>query len=217
MQQFKLLVATLLSFCACVAQASVVFENTPNHITGNCVFSTNCAAAAGAGNDYAAQRFTLAQATTLTGASFTVYTNSNAPSAANWMFLADSANAPGAVLASGSAAIGTRTVVGADFGFNLVKEGFALGGVTLGAGSYYFAVQAVSSVFETYLASADGDGAFETHNGGSSWSAHFAGYDAVAVSLSAPDAAQAQVPEPGMIALLGLGLFGLGMARRRKA
>jgi hypothetical protein len=213
MKHMKLFAAAVLSLSAMAAQASVVFDNAANNAGGNCVFSTTCGTQAGAGNDFAAQRFTLTQATTLTGASFTVYTNSNQPSAANWKFLADSANAPGAVVAFGNSVIDTRNLVGGGFGYQMVKEGFGLNGVTLGAGTYYFAVQAVSSVFETYLASANGNGAFETNNGGASWHANYAGYGAVAVSLSGGKA----VPEPASVAIFGLGLLGLALVRRRKA
>ncbi|MDT9000294.1 PEP-CTERM sorting domain-containing protein [Paucibacter sp. APW11] len=209
--------ATLALLSLQAAEAGVVFANPTNAANGNCVFSTTCAASVGAGNDYAAQAFTLSSATTLTGASFTAFVRfgSTQPSAANWMFLLGTAGTPGAVLASGQGSvINSRQSVGSNYGLDLVEEGFSLPSISLAAGNYFFAVQAVSSDFQTYLATANGGGAFETHNGGVNWSSTYAGNSAVAVSLFGADAAR--LPEPTSLALVGLALAGVASVRRRK-
>ncbi|MGB5078953.1 MAG: hypothetical protein WBO17_15845, partial [Sphingorhabdus sp.] len=159
------------------ASATTIIDLPPNMVNGNCVFNTNCGPTIkGAGTStFAAQLFTLTALTSITNGTFTVYSNPNAqPSALNWMFLAaDGAGSlPGTLLASGTSSITTRTNIGAQFGYELIRTGFDLSGVNLGAGNYYFGLQAVSNAFPIYLAYANGTGAAQTNNGGASWSAN---------------------------------------------
>jgi hypothetical protein len=202
------------------AFAGIVFSNPPDYVEGDCSFSTTCAAEAGRGDDFGAQEFTLSAAEVLTGASFTDVAefDSTQPSAANWIFLAaDGAGGlPGTVLFQGSGApITARVTLDADSGG--VEEDFALPSVALGAGTYYFAIQAVSSDFSTYLALGQlGAGAAETHDGGATWVYGYGEDDqpSVAVSLSNGGAA---VPEPAswMLMLAGFGLLGGAIRKRR--
>jgi hypothetical protein len=115
---------------------------------------------------------------------------------------------PGTLLFSGSGApITSRTSLGAGY----VQAYFGLPSVTLGPGSYYFAVQAISSEFRTYLAEGTlTSGSAETHDGGASWGQLYEGLPSVAVSLS-----DSGVPEPASWALLLTGLAVLGPALRR--
>jgi hypothetical protein len=215
----KVFAAVIAMLAGVSVQAAVVFSNSANNLGGDCSFSTTCAAVVGQGNDFAAQQFSLTSATILSSASFTNYVNygSTQPNSVNWMFIESNSatDLPGTVIASGSGAISSRQSVGTNFGYDLVQESFGLPNIELGAGSYYFAFQAISSEFETYLASGSLElGAAETFNGGATWQRNYEGFSSVASSLSGDPAV---VPEPTTVALLGLGLLGVAVSRRKSA
>jgi hypothetical protein len=199
------------------AMAATIYDLPPNFVDGNCVFNTTCGPP-NTGNTFAAQAFSLAQNMNVTEGTFTVFNNtSTAPSSVNYLFLAaDGANGlPGTVLFSGNSAITSRTSIGRGFGFDAVRTGFSVSGVTLGSGNYYLGLQAVSSEFQVYLANADGTGAAESDDGGVTFSPDYQGAKAVATSLSGVVSA---APEPATWAMMlgGFGMVGSAMRYRRR-
>jgi len=120
---------------------------------GDCSFSTTCAATAGRGDDFAAQEFTLSAPAVITGASFTELDLGTTPNFANWGFaLADGPGGlPGTFLSAGTDNFTNVQFLGTDSIYNVNQMFFDVGPQALGPGTYWFAIQADSSVFETYL------------------------------------------------------------------
>jgi hypothetical protein len=203
-------------FSVSLGKADIVYNNPANGI-GTCEFSCE--------GGFQAQEFTLTGMTTIRSATFGgLY----APGAVvdqsatvNWMFLSVNADPPNTsfnaglpdiLIASGSSLLLTSVDLGKNFGdyFHLIQQGFDLTPVTLGAGSYYFALQYRSYALNTpyvYLASGQDSrgGAFTPYLGdpGRPW-----GRDGgVAISLS--DTVTA-VPEPSTWATLLIGFAGIG-------
>jgi hypothetical protein len=99
-------IAALSFFAVTAVQAGVVYNNPTDLSTGDCSFSTNCAAVVGRGNDFAGQAFSLSNATVIQSASFVELRGSSAgvPTGINWMILNANGGdgAPGTLVASGS-------------------------------------------------------------------------------------------------------------------
>lgn len=191
-----------------------VFSNPVSGFYGDCSFSTTCASSAGRGDDFAGQAFTLSSAQSINAAGFTELDWGGNSTAANWaIYEADGAGGlPGTLVASGSNAPLTQTLQGNQYGYNIVQETFGLGSnVSLASGSYYFAVQAISPIFDTYLSQGLNGGAVETHDGGASWSSGYEYMNGVAVSLYE---VAGGVPEPATWVMLLLGVAAVGAAMR---
>jgi len=205
------------------ASAGVIYDNPTDNAAGDCSFNTTCAADVGRGNDFAAQLFTLADAATVKSASFTTFDSGSGGPTANWAFYqADGAGGlPGTLVSSGSSSILANVTIGTLFGFyNTNQNFFDLPSVSLGAGSYYFAVQYVTPTFQNYLSrGVAGSGAAETFNGGGSWQQNYENMPSVAVALydTSYGSAGGGVPEPASWALMigGFGLAGATLRRRR--
>lgn len=133
-----------------VAVYNNAFDFTAN--SGNCTFSTTCAAAVGAGDVFAAQKFTITRATIIARASFSEADFGVTPTDVNWGFLkADGVGGlPGTILATGADPINGSTVIGSGT-YNVTQNFFDIGTVALAPGTYYFVLQAISPVFDTYL------------------------------------------------------------------
>jgi hypothetical protein len=131
------------------------------------------------------------------------------------MLLSSNGGPPGAVLFSGTSSL-TSTSLGTNNGYSLYRENFTIPLDTLGAGTYFLAIQAVSSNFGTYLmyGVATGGIAF-TSDGGATWSYNPNSGESIAVSLDA-----VATPLPAALPLFATGLAGLGLLgwrRKRKA
>ena len=199
------------------AGASTVYDNPYSGVNADCSFGTVCAADAGRGDDFAAQQFTLASADVITGAAFLELDPGTVPTDINWAFiLADGAGGlPGTILASGTDNFTSAKIVGSSFGLNETELTFDVGTVALGAGTYYLALKADTTIHGNYLGfGVQGFGAAETHDGGLTWASTYEGAPSIAVSIFDAGAA---APEPASWALMMIGFAGIGGALRRRS
>lgn len=198
------------------ASASTVYNNPYSGVNADCSFGTVCAVDAGRGDDFAAQQFTLSSADVLTGAAFLELDPGTVPLDVNWAFLANDGvgGLPGTILAIGTDNFTSSVVVGSSFGLNETELTWNLGTVALGAGTYYLAIKADTTIHGNYLGfGVQTFGAAETHDGGLTWATGYEGAPSVAVSLFD---AKAAVPEPATWALMLVGFAGVGAAMRRR-
>ena len=208
-----LLGAAALAGSSVAAQAGWVYDNL-NTTTGNgdCSFSTTCAGSLGRGDEFAAQLFTLSSTATINEGAFSdIVPSLPTASSVNYAFYADVGGLPGgAALESGSA---TLTTTSADPSVPSYLETFSIANITLGTGSYFFAVQAVTSNFGDYLQQGlVPSGAAETHDGGLTWSAGYENSSNGAELGGISVAVGSSVPEPSTWAMIGLGFAGLALA-----
>ena len=212
------MVGAIVTFCLCAVptSAATIIDNPLNGADGSCAFATVCGATEGATNPFAAQLFTLHNATKLTNASLTAYmVDSSKPFSINWSVLVVAANGlPGMVMANGTSSLSNQTYLGEQFGLAIIRGNFDVVGTTLGSGDYYFALQAATNAFDVFLATADGKGAAYTPDG-HVWSPNYANGAAIAVSLSGEQiAAVPELSTWGML-ITGFALTGLSLRRRR--
>ena len=212
--------AAALSLCchAMPAAAATIIDNPLNGIDGSCLFATVCDTPTEAANPFAAQFFTVSDTTALTGASFTAYiADLSQPFSVNWKILSEGSDGlPGTAVLNGSAAAPSQVYLGQQFGLSIVRSSFDLAGSPLASGTYYFALQAVTTASNVYLANADGTGAAYSANG-SSWAPGYGTASAVAVSLSGDTVAAVPEPTTWAMMIIGFGFVGLSLRRRRTA
>ncbi len=200
------------------ASATVLYQNLPDltvNQRGYCRYNTTCGSAV-----YGAQKFTLTQAATATSAGFNSIVlndeNDVFASGVNWLILAANGTGglPGSTLFSGTNTAVTHVAgpVGAlapttDYSFGFTPA-------SLAAGSYYLAVQAITTNFRDYLSLGVADsGAAQSADGGVSWALGYARRAFPSVAMSLTGTFDNNVPEPGSLALL---LVGLAAIYRRK-
>ncbi len=222
MSPFKtLFVSTILASglaASGAASATVLYQNLPDltvNQRGYCRYNTTCGSAV-----YGAQKFTLTQAATATSAGFNSIVlndeNDVFASGVNWLILAANGTGglPGSTLFSGTNTAVTHVAgpVGAlapttDYSFGFTPA-------SLAAGSYYLAVQAITTNFRDYLSLGVADsGAAQSADGGVSWALGYARRAFPSVAMSLTGTFDNNVPEPGSLALL---LVGLAAIYRRK-
>jgi hypothetical protein len=224
MRHYLALVAAITMGVPALAANTPVFENN-SALTGDghCIYNSRCASVLDNGGDFAAQKFSLSQAKTLTGAGVANYVmpGSSSISSFNWMIFkaGDTGGLPGTLVSSGNfAALTSATVLGSskDGYYDLSLAKFALPSVFLDAGDYYFALQATTTDIRVYLSSGFGDtGAVQTKDHGDNWTTGYQTYSSIAVSLYEAESISA-VPEPVTWTLMiaGFGLVGTAMRRR---
>lgn len=141
------------------------------------------------------------------------------PLSIDWWIYAGGAGAPGAALFSGNTSSYATAIEGTSGSYDLTRYSIALSGVTLSAGNYWVGfhnnVNNQGDPHWTFASSGtsfDGISALSTNLGGS-WGTPYPGGN---MTFRVIGEQANVVPEPGMLALVGVAMVGFGVARRKK-
>jgi len=204
-------------------QAAVLYDNQPDLSAGqdgDCAYNTTCGPAIeGTGsNTYLGQQFAFISGATINQIDWNAIVTGTAATAtsANWAFYADNSGSPGALVASGAALSLTASAGPSGSENNTTEYSIGIDPVALNAGTYYVALQAVTTNFSDMLAQGvAATGSFETIDGGTTWIPSGPpgdlGDTSFAVTLE-----NVTMPEPASLAMFGVGLSGLCAIRRRR-
>ena len=230
MTKLAVLIATTIAVITTPAQAEVLFSIAPelgSRQGAYCMYNTVCGTQL-SGNTYAAQRFTLAADATVNVFGFNAGVSENRVpggprygTAVNFRVLSATAgDAPGSVIAAGSAALRYTTGPGGDY-FSTTDYSFEVAPLDLAAGSYFVAFQNVTANFNDYLSRGTASsGAYQSDDGGLTFTPGYGGmskFASVAISVR-NEPVSPGVPEPSnwALMLMGFGTIGAGLRSRRR-
>lgn len=205
MKQAKIIVGLALACMSMAASATVLFQNAPGNSGGNNNFTF--------GSTMGAEDFVLSSASTISAISFNAFhTPSRAqPTSISWSIRSGGA-LPGAILSSGTSAFST-IITNTLYGYNLTDYIMDIPDMNVSAGSYWVTFHVNSGAGgDPHWTIASGGNGISAINTNGTWTNNYPGGN-MAFRIEGD---VSRIPEPGSLALLGLGLAGLAVSRKSK-